>query len=76
MLYQSYLLDLSKLKTLFMLYLGPPHVHPMPDVKAVVGRAVYVMCPASGYPLDKIIWSKGKLKEYPLISFYNTELDN
>ena len=34
----------------------------MPDVKAVVGRAVYVMCPASGYPLDKIIWSKGKFK--------------
>ena len=34
-------------------------VHPMPEIKGVVGRSVHIICPASGYPLDKIFWSKG-----------------
>ena len=41
---------------------GSPMVHPMPEIKAVVGRSVHIICPASGYPLDKIFWSKGSLK--------------
>ena len=36
-------------------------VHPMPEIKAVGGRSVHIICPASGYPLDKIFWSKGYL---------------
>jgi hypothetical protein len=40
--------------------LGPPLVHQMPDIKAVMGREVRVLCPASGYPLETIIWSKGE----------------
>ena len=35
-------------------------MHPIPELKAVVGREFRVVCPASGYPLDKITWSKGK----------------
>ena len=38
---------------------GSPMVHPIPEIKAVVGRSVHIICPASGYPLDKIAWSKG-----------------
>ena len=46
---------------LSMIFLGPPFVHPIPDLNAVVGREFRVVCPASGYPLDKITWSKGKI---------------
>jgi hypothetical protein len=36
-------------------------VHQMPDIKAVMGREVRVLCPASGYPLENILWSKGEI---------------
>jgi hypothetical protein len=39
-------------------------VHQMPDIKAVMGREVRVLCPASGYPLETITWSKGELYRY------------
>ena len=39
--------------------IGPPLVHPIPEIKAVVGKAVHIICPASGYPLEKIVWAKG-----------------
>ncbi len=32
----------------------------MGELNAVVGKAFKVICPASGYPLDKITWSRGK----------------
>ena len=38
---------------------GPPLVHPMPDIKAVVGRSVHIICPASGFPLERITWARG-----------------
>ena len=38
---------------------GPPLVHPIPEIKAVVGQTLQIICPASGYPLDKIAWTKG-----------------
>ncbi|KAK7082482.1 hypothetical protein SK128_000211 [Halocaridina rubra] len=37
---------------------GPPHVRPMGTVSAVAGEAFTVTCPASGYPLHKILWMK------------------
>ena len=43
-----------------LLFLGAPFVHNIPDIKGVVGKPVRVICPASGYPLDKITWYKGK----------------
>jgi hypothetical protein len=46
--------------TLSLPVLGPPMVHQMPDIKAVMGREVRVLCPASGYPLENILWSKGE----------------
>ena len=46
--------------TLEFVIAGPPFVHPIPELKAVVGREFRVVCPASGYPLDKMTWSKGK----------------
>ena len=45
----------------------------MPEIKAVVGKSLHIICPASGYPLDKIIWSKGQTgeKENGKISFHH-----
>jgi len=43
---------------------GPPYVHPIPELKAVVGKEFSFMCPASGYPIDRISWSKGKLEHF------------
>lgn len=43
-----------------MTFSGPPHVHPLGDLRAVVGKEFSVVCPASGYPIDKITWTKGK----------------
>ncbi|XP_050729970.1 cell adhesion molecule Dscam2-like isoform X1 [Eriocheir sinensis] len=37
---------------------GPPHVRPMGAVSAVAGQTFSVTCPASGYPIHKITWSK------------------
>ena len=54
--YAVYQLDFQH----FLWFAGPPFVHPIPELKAVVGREFRVVCPASGYPLDKITWSKGK----------------
>lgn len=38
---------------------GPPFVRQMPDMTAVAGRSVTLKCPASGYPIEAIIWKKG-----------------
>ena len=38
---------------------GPPLVHPIPAIKAVVGKVLELVCPASGYPLDTVTWSRG-----------------
>jgi len=32
----------------------------MPNVSAVAGEPLYVACPAAGYPIDSIVWHKGK----------------
>ncbi|XP_047479361.1 Down syndrome cell adhesion molecule-like protein Dscam2 [Penaeus chinensis] len=37
---------------------GPPHIRPMGQLSAVAGETFSVSCPASGYPLHKIIWTK------------------
>ncbi|KAK4288092.1 hypothetical protein Pmani_038864, partial [Petrolisthes manimaculis] len=37
---------------------GPPHVRDMGQVSAVAGQTFSVTCPASGYPIHKIIWKK------------------
>jgi len=34
-------------------------VRPLGELRAVVGRPFSVTCPASGYPLEKITWTKG-----------------
>ena len=39
--------------------IGPPLVHPISEIKAVVGKAVNIIFPASGYPLEKIVWANG-----------------
>ena len=50
-----------KLVLIIIFYqLGPPYVHPIPELRAVVGREFSFMCPASGYPIDRISWAKGK----------------
>ncbi|RWS17533.1 dscam:-like isoform D [Dinothrombium tinctorium] len=37
---------------------GKPFIRPMPDVKAVAGRALVVRCPYSGYPIEHLSWLK------------------
>jgi hypothetical protein len=32
----------------------------MPNVSAVAGEPLYVACPVAGYPIDLIVWNKGK----------------
>lgn len=49
----------SSKQMIILLFLGPPHVRPIGELKAVVGRQFTVVCPASGYPLEKITWTKG-----------------
>ncbi len=41
------------------LFSGPPHVRPMPSVRAVEGGEIRVTCPVSGYPIQSITWQKG-----------------
>ena len=47
----------------FVFFAGPPHVRQIPPVKAIEGQTVLVACPASGYPLETILWQKGKALE-------------
>jgi hypothetical protein len=35
----------------------------MPNISAVAGEPLYVACPVAGYPIDSIVWQKGKLTE-------------
>ena len=39
---------------------GPPYVRPLGELKAVVGKPFSVICPAAGYPLEKVTWTKGE----------------
>ena len=39
---------------------GPPYVHPLGELRAVVGKPFSVICPAAGYPLEKVTWTKGE----------------
>jgi hypothetical protein len=32
----------------------------MPNVSAVAGEPLYVACPIAGYPIDSVVWHKGK----------------
>jgi hypothetical protein len=38
---------------------GSPFVRSVPVVKAVEGQTIYIECPASGYPINKLTWQKG-----------------
>jgi hypothetical protein len=43
---------------------GLPYVRPMPPIPAVAGQQLVVKCPVAGYPIDTIIWEKGKSQYY------------
>jgi hypothetical protein len=43
-----------------VLLAGLPYVRPMPPIPAVAGQQLVVKCPVAGYPIDTIIWEKGK----------------
>lgn len=32
----------------------------MPTISAVAGKQLYIKCPVAGYPIEAIIWEKGK----------------
>lgn len=39
---------------------GMPYIRPMQSISAVAGKSLTLKCPAAGYPIDNIIWEKGK----------------
>nr|CAD7193821.1 unnamed protein product [Timema douglasi] len=39
---------------------GLPFIRPMPNISAVAGEPLYIACPVAGYPIELIIWEKGK----------------
>ena len=36
-------------------------MHPLGELRAVVGKPFSVICPAAGYPLERVTWTKGEL---------------
>jgi hypothetical protein len=50
-----------------VLLAGLPYVRPMPPIPAVAGQQLVVKCPVAGYPIDTIIWEKGKSLHLSLI---------
>lgn len=39
---------------------GMPFVRAMSSISAVAGKTLQIKCPVAGWPIDKIIWEKGK----------------
>lgn len=44
----------------YFLISGLPYVRPMSAVSAVAGKQLYIKCPVAGYPIESIVWEKGK----------------
>lgn len=42
---------------------GAPTVRPMPNISAIAGQSMSVMCPVGGWPIDQISWYQS---EYPI----------
>lgn len=47
---------------------GPPAIRPFRNITAVAGSTVRIKCYVTGYPIDKVIWTKGQL--FILLSIY------
>ena len=43
-----------------IIFAGPPHVRQTSPVKAIEGHTLQIACPASGYPIEGILWKKGR----------------
>ncbi|CAL1268402.1 unnamed protein product [Larinioides sclopetarius] len=41
---------------------GPPFVKPMRNISVLAGGTLFIRCPVSGYPIEKILWEKGESK--------------
>jgi hypothetical protein len=62
-----------------VLLAGLPYVRPMPPIPAVAGQQLVVKCPVAGYPIDTIIWEKGKSRPSLLIlchGYHNSKYRN
>lgn len=35
---------------------GPAHIRPMPNVSAIAGGSLSIMCPVGGWPIEQISW--------------------
>ena len=49
---------------------GLPFVRPMDKVAVVAGEIMMFTCPVAGYPIDTILWEKGKSINILLIYLY------
>lgn len=58
---------------------GLPYVRPMEKKSIVSGETLFVTCPVAGFPIDSIVWERGKNfkwnKSYSFIKYLNC-LDN
>lgn len=45
---------------IFCHFAGQPFVRVMPDLLATAGQRLTIKCPAGGYPVEIIIWEKGR----------------
>lgn len=41
---------------------GMPYVRPMAPMSAVAGKSLQIKCPAAGYPIDTIVFEKGRFQ--------------
>lgn len=41
---------------------GVPYIRPMEKKYIVAGETLVVTCPVAGYPIESIIWERGKLE--------------
>lgn len=44
----------------------------MPSISAVAGKSLTLKCPAAGYPIDSIVWEKGKIRHCRMVKWKNS----
>jgi Immunoglobulin domain len=43
---------------------GLPYIRPMDKKAIVAGETLMVTCPVAGFPIDSILWERGKIEGY------------
>jgi hypothetical protein len=46
---------------------GLPHIRPMEKAQVVAGETFVITCPVAGYPIESVVWEKGKFISLPFV---------